>query len=425
MLSAGGRESGGSRAPAGRWRLVRHARPVSAPRLLLAILAGLASAAAAAADVGSFLDRHWARPLPAQGKPPASFSALEASLDPSACGSCHRAQLDDWKSSLHSRAMGPGVLGQLLDMKAQAREEHQECLRCHAPLAEQAASLVQAIKQRGGAGLHEQGLVCAGCHVRGHARYGPPRRDGSSPKPGEKLPHAGWQANEAFADSRFCAACHQFEADGFALNGKLLENTYEEWRASRYAREGRTCQSCHMPDRRHLWRGIHDPETVRAGVTIEVQAPTVKTGRLVAGLRLANTGTGHFFPTYVTPRVEMEIFQVDAASKLLKGTRVVRALVRQVAPDLSREIADTRLAPDAIAMLDYERTANPKAVYLVYRVRVEPDAFYAAFYRDMLKRGETRAGRKMIEQALVAANASRYVLMERREPLRSKTRAGP
>ncbi len=27
-------------------------------------------------------------------------------------------------------------------------------------------------------------------------------------------------------------SCHQFGADGYALNGKLLENTYEEWKAS-------------------------------------------------------------------------------------------------------------------------------------------------------------------------------------------------
>ena len=43
----------------------------------------------------------------------------------------------------------------------------------------------------------------------------------------------------------------------------------------------------------------------------------------------------------------------------------------------------------------------------------------------MLKRGETRAGRKMIEQALVAANASGYILMERRESLATRTRAAP
>ena len=386
----------------------------------LCALAGWSSTPATANNDGAFLDRHWARPLKAQGKPPAGFSAQEASLDSSSCAECHRAQFDDWKASLHSRAMGPGVLGQLLDMDPEAADEHQACLRCHAPLAEQASSLKDASRKRRGGGLHEQGLVCAGCHVRGHARYGPPRRDGSTSKPGERLPHGGWQASAAFSDSRFCAACHQFDADGFALNGKPLENTYEEWRASRHAREGRTCQSCHMPDRRHLWRGIHDAETVRGGVTMETQAPTVASGRITARLRLANTGTGHAFPTYVTPLVEMEIFQADVAGRPLAGTRRAQWIGRRVALDLSREIADTRLPPDEAAVLAYAQPAHPNAAMLVYRVRVEPDAFYAAFYRDALRQGATRAGRKMIEQALAAANASAYTLFERREQMRGQ-----
>ena len=72
----------------------------------------------------------------------------------------------------------------------------------------------------------------------------------------------------ACLSSEFCQSCHQFAPDGLALNGKLLENTYAEWKASRFAREGVQCQDCHMPDRRHLWRGIHDPAMVRSGLTI-------------------------------------------------------------------------------------------------------------------------------------------------------------
>ncbi len=390
------------------------------PRALLAAACVVASGAgspAIADEARTFLERHWARPLKAQGRPPGGFSAQEASLDPSACGQCHRAQFDDWKTSLHSRAMGPGVLGQLLDMGADAHA-HEACLRCHAPLAEQAQSLLKAAANSRSAAAHEQGLSCAGCHVRNHVRYGPPRRDGTVSRPGDGLPHGGWRASEAFADSRFCAACHQFEADGFALNGKLLENTYEEWRASRHAREGRTCQSCHMPDRRHVWRGIHDEAMVRAGVTVETRVPALEAGTIAAQLRVTNTGTGHAFPTYVTPLVTAEIFQADGAGRPLAGTRAARRIGRRIALDLSREIADTRLAPDAAVALDYERRRHPKAAVLVYRVRVEPDAFYAAFYRDALERGTTSAGRNLIGRALAAAEASAYTLFERRERLK-------
>ena len=57
----------------------------------------------------TFLKQHWQVPIPPQGKPPARFSPIEASLDPKSCAVCHRLQYDDWKGSLHSKSMGPGV----------------------------------------------------------------------------------------------------------------------------------------------------------------------------------------------------------------------------------------------------------------------------------------------------------------------------
>ena len=371
----------------------------------------------AVADAGDFLDRHWQRPLGPQGTPPTTYTPQEASLDPAACGACHAAQFDDWRASRHAQAMGPGVLGQLIAMDADALDEHQSCLRCHAPLAEQASALADAIRSRSRGRTHEHGLTCAGCHVRGHMRYGPPRRDGSAPKAGDRLPHDGWRASRAFEDARFCAACHQFEDDGYALNGKLLENTYAEWRASPSGREGRACQACHMPDRRHLWRGIHDPQMTRTGVTIDADVPLLAGTRVNGRLRLANTGTGHAFPTYVTPRVTMEIFQADAQVRPIPGTLRSHRIARDVAPDLSRELADTRLLPGAETVLRYDAPLRREAAALIYRVRVEPDAFYANFYREVLRGNGTAADHKMMRQALAEATASEYVLFERQEPL--------
>ena len=378
-------------------------------------------------EVDGFLKAHWARPLPAQGVPSSQFSALEASLDPRSCGTCHSAQFDDWNKSLHSRAMGPGVLGQLVEMSPDATEEHQDCLRCHAPLKEQADSLVaaatplRAIAPRAtdGPALHEQGLTCAACHVRGHLRYGPPRKDGSAPDATARLPHGGWVAHAAFEDSRFCASCHQFPKDGFALNGKLLENTYEEWKESRYAREGKTCQSCHMPERRHLWRGIHDAQTVQAAVTIDATAPHMDGGIVSAKLSIGNTGTGHYFPTYVTPKVVAEGFQENARGEMLPVTRREYVIARQVSPDLAAEIADTRVAPDKQAVFDYRAGLHSGAVSLVLRVRVEPDAFYSELYRSLLQANPAANGNHLIAAALAQSLASHYVLYTQRQKLPS------
>lgn len=378
--------------------------------------------------IEAFLTRHWSRPIAAQGPVPAGFSAREAALDPESCGFCHVQQFADWKTSLHAKAMGPGVLGQLLDMARDASDEHQACLRCHAPLAEQASSLSQAIARPRAASrevpAHAQGLTCAGCHVRGHERFGPPRRDGSAPKAGEAgLPHGGWKASTAFEDSRFCAACHQFVEGDFALNGKFLEDTYEEWKASRYAREGKSCQSCHMPDRRHLWRGVHDAQMLMSGVTVTAVAPALTGSGIEARLEIRNTGTGHRFPTYVTPKVIAEIFQAGADGKALPGTLRQHVIARLVELDLSREISDTRLAPDEKAVLDYRAPMDRRAALLVYRVRAEPDAFYTDFFKSVLADGQAVRGKALLREALANSQRSQFTFFEERRPLRGTAAA--
>ncbi|MBI2960726.1 MAG: hypothetical protein HYY28_10460 [Betaproteobacteria bacterium] len=418
----------------------RNCFPGFFPAFVLVILAALAgcgepgqpaapaktasqSARPDAPAIDKFLDAHWARPLARQGRPPADFTATGISLDPESCGSCHVAQFDAWRGSLHAAAMGLGVLGQLAEMDAGARDEHRECIRCHAPLAERADSLAAALAS--GRGLaeappggakpsHQHGLSCAACHVRGYEWYGPPRRDGSTPGDRANLPHGGWSASRAFQDSRFCAACHQFQPDQYALNGKLIENTYEEWKASRYAREGKTCQSCHMPDGRHLWRGIHDPETTRAGITIDAVKPTTDSGRVRAALGIRNSGTGHHFPTYVTPKLIVEGAQETAQGKILPGTLQQMFIERRVKPDLSEELSDTRLAPDQSVTFNYGAALAPGARTLVLRVRVEPDAFYTELYRDLLASGSAGKGRRLIRKALENSIASRYTLYETR-----------
>ncbi|WP_305792772.1 multiheme c-type cytochrome [Sedimenticola hydrogenitrophicus] len=379
-------------------------------------------------SIDSFLDRHWQRPLPLQGEAPAGFSPLESSLDPRACGACHPHQFQDWKDSLHAHAMGPGLLGQLIEMDPANREEHQACLRCHAPLAEQAGEVATWIAE-GHSGLapatptgvptgplFNQGLICTACHLRAWEIHGPPARNGD--ESGKTAgPHGGFNPDVAFESSRFCAACHQFESDGFALNGKLLENTFTEWRASPQAAAGQSCQSCHMPDRRHQWRGIHDKDTVLSGVEIGLDGVTATGPTLSARLSLTNSGVGHHFPTYVTPRVVMEAVQLDADGTLLPQTREERIIARQVSMDLSEELSDTRLAPGGSITLDYRQPRDPQAGSLRLRIRVEPDRFYRDFYQAMLDNGWAGKGSGLLRRALDAADASVFTLFEREIPL--------
>ena len=398
-------------------------RPVA---VLLAALIGLLAGATLAADpVEEFLRRHWRRPLAPQGAPPARFTALEASLAPEACGTCHPAQLAEWRTSLHAQTMGPGVAGQLVEMLRSDAESALACLTCHAPLAEQAPLVAAGAATRPNpaydAALGARGLACAACHVRGHARFGPPRRDGSleSAAPRATLPHEGATRTPAFLRSEFCQSCHQFAPDGFALNGKLLENTYNEWRASRFAREGTQCQDCHMPDRHHLWRGIHDPETVRSGLEIRATtgAPRYGVGETAtATLRVTSTRVGHAFPTYVTARVILRAELVDAAGRVVAGSRRERVIAREIALDLSREIFDTRLLPGRSTALEYRVRVPAAGARVRLAVVVEPKAFYTKFFEALLAEGAGR-GEAQIRQALEAARKSPFTVFLQELPL--------
>jgi Cytochrome c554 and c-prime len=386
----------------------------------------LAAAAAAGADlVQDFIRRHWSQPLAPQGAPPARFSPLEASLHPESCGTCHPAQLADWRESVHAAASGPGVAGQLVEMRENDPSSAYACLACHAPLAEQAPLIAAGRELKPNpdydAAFADKGVPCAGCHVRGHERFGPPRRDGSlaATAPRESLPHNGVTRTPAFLKAEFCRNCHQFTPDGFALNGKLLQATYDEWKASGFARQGVQCQDCHMPDRRHRWRGIHDADMVRSGLTITASAGAARyrPGEIaLVALRVTSTRVGHAFPTYVTPRVVLSAELVDGAGQVVAGSRREQVIGREVALDLSREISDTRLAPGKSSTLTYRVKVEAAGMRARVAVIVEPDAFYVAFFETLLRQGAGR-GEAQIRQALEAARRSPFSVFEREIPL--------
>ena len=397
--------------------------PAAAPPL--ARVQSQAKPTGAEKAVAEFLERHWRVPIPAQGKPPGRFTALEASLDPQSCGTCHPAQYADWETSLHAKAMGPGLMGQLVDMMRSDPASALDCQRCHSPLAEQQEK-VQRTRSDGDPvfvpnsvfdrSLQRKGLVCAACHVRKWERFGPPRRDGSleSGGPRDRLPHNGVTRTPAFLRSEFCQGCHQFPADGFALNGKLLENTYEEWKASPYARDGVQCQDCHMPDRRHLWRGIHDPEMVKNGVTIDLK--TSREGdRVRATLAITNSGAGHYFPTYLTPKVFLSMDLVDAERRPVKGTLREAIIGRDTPLDLSRELYDTRLAPKASFTMKESWRVDRPGLRLRARVVVEPDHFYARFFEASVRQAER--GKAQLHEALRQTRRSSFTIFSREVPL--------
>ncbi len=368
--------------------------------------------------VEHFLEKHWQDPLPPQGAPPAGFSALEASLSPQSCAQCHARQFEGWKDSLHSKAMGPGISWQL---KLMGQEQGNACLRCHAPLAEQKALVAldqawpntpqQPIPDYVSRDLAHQGLTCASCHVRGHRRFGPPPRI----EPGDGGPHGGFRVSRAFEDSRFCATCHQFPEDGPRTAGKLREDTYRQWLASPFARQGagrQTCQSCHMPDRRHLWRGIHDPAMTRKAIDVKLSIADPGGGNYEAVAEILNSGAGHHFPTYMVAKVELLFVRRDADGSVHELGRQV--IGWQVDTPITREIADTRIPAGEKRVFRQAFSAPENRDWGIELVlRVSPGEHYERIYRDSLQQADRLPSDaiELLRHALANAEGARYELM--------------
>jgi hypothetical protein len=372
----------------------------------------------------AFLQQHWRVPIPLQGTPPATYSAVEASLHPKDCGICHPQQYQDWQRSRHSRSMGPGVHGQLVEMDPATSTL---CATCHTPLSEQLPHLEHQGTYQANtafdAQLQQAGLVCAACHVRHHQRFGPPRRAELPPLPSETvLPHGGFTESGAFQRAEFCKSCHQFNPGDFALNGKLIENTYEEWRQSVYAQEGVQCQTCHMPERRHLWRGIHDVEMVKEAMEVTLSAmaaPYTPGEQIEVVTTVTNAGTGHYLPTYVTPKIFVRAHLLDAQGQVLPDSAQEAVIGREVALDMSEELYDTRIPPQASRAFPYRAVMPEDAVSLHVRIVVHPDHFYQRFFAATLQDGGGGTGRAHLEEALRLTQTSPFTVFEQTLPLKT------
>jgi len=358
---------------------------------------------------------HWNRPISFNSV----FTAQE--LQPESCGACHVDKLREWSGSLHSKSMGPGLLFQFDPLSDP--DTASACYFCHAPLRLQSEIIRKKNIAKGGAyvlnkdfdkQLQATGVSCGVCHARDALITGP-----TSPKlrglaKGVSANH-GVRQNKFFTEASFCAACHQLR-EGFRLSGNLLVNTYNEWKESPFGQADVPCQSCHMPDRRHLFRGIHDREMARKGVKIEVRGVKDK-GKTHARLTITNTGTGHYFPTYATPLIIVKGFLADTKGQMLKGTVQEAYIGRKISLDLSKEFFDTRIAPLDFFSLDLPLKKNIGARKAVFEATVYPDEFYNRFYEYYLTQGSSGKKKRQLEAAHKRSSNSAYKLFRKELPL--------
>ncbi|WP_428262561.1 c-type cytochrome [Haliangium sp.] len=363
-----------------------------------------------------------------QGPAPASLAPAQASLDARRCARCHAKQVREWEGSLHAGAASPGLLAQLTEpLERGATVE--SCQRCHAPLAEQLPVLRPGHvgkddrsrsyrkNPRFDPALRHQGINCAGCHVRAWRRLGPPRLPGSNLL---ALPGYPLTTTPIYERADLCLGCHQLPARQ-AVNGRPLLDTYREWLQGPYMRRGVQCQHCHMPNREHTWKGIHDPETFLQGISVDaIAGRSAGSGVVSVRARLRNVGAGHYLPTTPTPAVWLQVELIDADGDGIPGAHAQKRIGRLLEFEgqwIERE--DTRIPPGQSLELAaaWKQGAVDQATAARVTVRVVPDDYYEGLYRRRLSGSLTAEQRAMFEQALSRAEASRYIAVERDVPV--------
>jgi len=358
-------------------------------------------------------------PVRAQGTPPPSLAPAQVSLSSQQCARCHAKQAREWTTSVHAKAAQLGLPARELDHAGDAGEPgvagsmtrgsgDTSCARCHTPLAEQQPG------DTFDATLRDEGVTCAGCHVRDWIRRGPPRRAPSL------LPSPGYPLVELAIYERadFCMSCHQLPPRT-AVNGKPLLNTYKEWLEGPYMRRGIQCQHCHMPNREHQWLGVHDRDTFRQGIKLDTRALR-KDGAVTVIATLTNIGAGHYLPTTTTPAAWLRLELFDAKGGAIAGAHAELRIGRDLVFDKQWiEKSDTRIPPgESLKMARaWQGGRTAQAAFARVTVEVRPDDYYERFYASRLKAKLPDAARKHYETVLQRAGSSHYLAEQRDVPI--------
>ena len=243
------------------------------------------------------------------------------------CGACHPQQYRDWTTTVHSRAWTEPYFQ--ADWAFDGRQ--QVCRNCHTPLDRQQENRVLGFRDRAkwdpvlapnsdfDLALQQEGVTCAGCHLREGKILGP-GKSANAPHPTEK-----------FSDpNEVCLRCHVVQGNRWDTFykmppcGTVAEIAAAEGRLKARSGEytvrnvaGLGCVQCPMPEGRHLWRGGHDPAMVRAALSASLSQSSGRSAQLV----LENTGAAHFLPTGTPDRhLSVSLRALDAGGRLLAET---------------------------------------------------------------------------------------------------------
>ena len=246
------------------------------------------------------------------------------------CGACHEEIYRQWQTSAHSQAAVDPVFWRFFERAAQERKDLSAgaCLTCHSPVG----SVNKEFHTTGAvafpvnlSSLAKEGVTCDFCHTipggeyfgknigPGVYRYGHP--GDTAVKQGTHAdavtPEHATAVSKFLKDPEFCGICHKFT---HPVSDVVWQDTYAEWKAGPYAREGRTCQDCHMPEytgqsatnaptradlSAHVFPGSRS-DMIKKAASVALWAGVKQTGAsrsLSVKALVTNSGSGHLMPT--------------------------------------------------------------------------------------------------------------------------------
>lgn len=224
-------------------------------------------------------------PLFSRGRAPVVTGSTGPALSARECQGCHEREYQEWAGSRHAQAWSNALFTESF------RESGSPwCVNCHAPLAEQRSQ--HFLGEGGPPGLLEEGVTCAACHLRDGVIL-----TGREPSQAAQEVHPVRLERE-LGTAEFCGGCHEFPLPEVSASvgpapHLLMQQTLTEWRASRAARRGERCQSCHMAGGSHAFPGGHALEWVRGALELTWQWRG--RSRVCAVVRSRNAG--HAVPT--------------------------------------------------------------------------------------------------------------------------------
>jgi len=267
------------------------------------------------------------------------------------CATCHFDQFSEWQQSRHSGAAdnvwvrdlfsGDGTAGGAAGFVYTDTHDPGEtgfCATCHGPI-EDAQNPGNVMFNNFQTAAGQDGVTCLACHQMaevndnssalhhlGNTEYRFPDQGETALwvwGPLDDISNSAMRSSHqpGFSDSRFCAACHEYNNPDTGAPG---QTTYSEWLASPFAQPGpdfASCQDCHMPAaaqpgpistlggqpiRPAEQRRAHDFVGTTVGqlqdaITLQLDASD-EDGELQVNAVVSNSGSGHAFPTGVSIR---------------------------------------------------------------------------------------------------------------------------